>query len=319
MGPAGQSGLPKPLTEKDFRESGSRLNARSDLPLTDDVREDPQKTRAKDAQGAWPDGRRPKFEGLEEVEVPSSTDARVAAQSGEASRSASGEGAESLAGSSRSDDDEMGADLLLRFQLGEREAFEEIVGRFEAPLTRFFFRLCWDRDRAEDFAQDVFLKLLRASDSYEPRGRLSTYVYRIATNRWIDHYRSLRPRPALYSLDRASQEEEQPILDRLAAPIVDQGEQIDEDLQKRRLREALSRLSLPHRLVFELAVYQALPYQQISELLGIPEGTVKSRMHNATRALKELMAEPSEDSQSSSGSEAPPLSRARRRGGHRSA
>ena len=250
--------------------------------MTDDVPEDSRQTEARESRGAWPEGGRPRFEEID-----------VAVSAAEI------------------DESGLENDLLLRYQLGDRDAFEAIVGRFEGPLTRFFYRLCWDRDRAEDFAQDVFLKLLRASGSYEPRGRLSTYVYRIATNRWIDHYRSMRPRPSLYSLDRGTQEEEQPILDRLAAPAVDQGDQIDEDQQKRRLREALSRLSLPHRLVFELAVYQALPYQQISELLGIPEGTVKSRMHNATRALKELMAEPE--------AEAPPLSSARRRGGQCSA
>lgn len=182
-------------------------------------------------------------------------------------------------------------DLLLAFQLGDREAFDAIVLRYQAPLTRFFFRLCWDKDRAEDFAQDVFLKVLRGARNYKPQGKLSTFLFRIATNRWIDHYRSLKPRPRLRSLDQVSDEDDSPMADRIPAEVGDPSAVMEEDQDKRRLRQAIHQLSLPHRLVFELAVYQNLPYSQISELLEIPEGTVKSRMHNATKALKALMSE----------------------------
>jgi hypothetical protein len=56
--------------------------------------------------------------------------------------------------------------LLGRFRLGDQEAFEAIVGRYQNSLHRFFFRLCWDKDRAEDFTQDVFIKLLRGARNY---------------------------------------------------------------------------------------------------------------------------------------------------------
>ena len=187
--------------------------------------------------------------------------------------------------------EEVSEDLLLSFQLGDRAAFDAIVGRYQGPLTRFFYRLCWDQDRAEDFVQDVFLKVVRGAATYEPRGKLSTFLFRIATNRWIDHYRSLRAPPRLYSIDRGDLDDETPLRDRLPADEVDVGGQLDAELEKRRLREALQSLSLPHRLVFELAVYQTLPYQQISDLLAIPEGTVKSRMHNAAKVLKRLLCQ----------------------------
>lgn len=186
-------------------------------------------------------------------------------------------------------DEEVSEDLLLRFQLGERDAFDAIVGRYQGPLTRFFYRLCWDQDRAEDFAQDVFLKVVRGSQSYRPQGKLSTFLFRIATNRWIDHYRSLKPRPNLYSIDRSDLDDETPLSDRLPASFDDAASQMDDDVEKRKLRAAIECLSLPHRLVFELAVYQGLPYQEISNLLAIPEGTVKSRMHNAAKVLKQLL------------------------------
>lgn len=187
------------------------------------------------------------------------------------------------------DDDELHEDLLLQFQAGDRAAFERIVGRYEAPLWRFFHRLCWDRERAEDFVQDVFLRVYRSAHRYQPRGRLSTFFYRIATNRWIDHWRSMRPRPTLYSLDSSESDDDSPIRDRVASTDAGPMDVLEQDSQKARLRAALDSLTMPHRLVFELAVYQNLPYPQISELLGIPVGTVKSRMHNTTRALKQIL------------------------------
>ncbi len=183
---------------------------------------------------------------------------------------------------------EVDPDLLARFRAGDREAFDAIVTRYQEPLIRFFYRLCWDRDRAEDFAQDVFLRLLRGAATYEPQGKLSTFLYRIATNRWIDHYRSRRPRPRLLSLDAAAHEEDSPLLEGLAAPAPAR-DPLSAAEDRDRLQAALQRLSMHHRLVFELAVFQNLPYKEVADLLKIPEGTVKSRMHHAVRALKGIL------------------------------
>lgn len=184
-------------------------------------------------------------------------------------------------------------DLLQRHCAGDAGAFRALVDTYRDRLLQFFFRLCWDRDRAEDLTQDLFLKLLLASKRYRPEGRLGTYIYRLATNVWIDEYRRARPRPKLYSFDQAvlpsgdtpnapdvAGPDRQPVL--LAA----EGE------ERQRLRAALERLTEPHRLVFELAVYQERPYGEIAELLGIPLGTVKSRMHNAVAALKQMLGAP---------------------------
>ncbi|MHC5064019.1 MAG: RNA polymerase sigma factor [Planctomycetota bacterium] len=176
-------------------------------------------------------------------------------------------------------------DLLDRFRHGEAAAFDRIVGEYERRLVQFFHRLCWDRGQAEDLTQALFLKLLRGAQRYRPQGRLSTFIFRIATNLWIDHYRAQRPRQPLYSLDQALLAGFDPESDRIAAPPL----LAEQDEERRRLRKALEQLTEPHRLVFELAVYQELPYAQISEVLHIPVGTVKSRMHNSVRALKKIL------------------------------
>ncbi|MHC4513757.1 MAG: RNA polymerase sigma factor [Planctomycetota bacterium] len=183
------------------------------------------------------------------------------------------------------------SDMLARFRDGDRQAFQEIVGAFHARLVQFFYRLCWDRDRAEDLTQDLFLKLLRGADSYRPQGRLSTFVFRVATNLWIDHYRAQKPRGRLYSLDQAMLKGE-PVLGHAQRGGEQRPAAMDaliQEEEKDRLREALCCLTEPHRLVFELAVYQQLPYAEIARVLEIPVGTVKSRMHNSVRALRREM------------------------------
>ena len=210
-------------------------------------------------------------------------------------------------------------DLLARFRDEDQAAFDALVTTYQARLIQFFYRLCWDRDRAEDFTQSLFLKLLRGAGSYRPEGKLTTFLYRVATNLWIDEYRAMRPRGRIYSLDQAllhgltlgaasaSAGEASPTrrdgpagsgqsLLRGGVPVDAATEAVRPDdvgernEERRRLRGALEQLTEPHRLVFELAVYQELPYAEVSDVLGIPVGTVKSRMHNAVRALREILA-----------------------------
>ncbi len=201
-------------------------------------------------------------------------------------------------------------DLLDRFRQGEAAAFDRIVGEYERRLVQFFYRLSWDRGQSEDLTQSLFLKLLRGAQRYRPQGRLSTYIFRIATNLWIDHYRAQRPRKPLYSLDQALLAGFDPESDRIPAPPL----LAEQDEERRRLRKSLEQLTEPHRLVFELAVYQELPYAQISEVLQIPIGTVKSRMHNSVRALKKILG-PDEESDQVEGRSRQPGAEQRRLGG----
>lgn len=182
-------------------------------------------------------------------------------------------------------------DWLLRHRDGEPNAFRQLVDAYRERMLQFFYRLCWDRDRAEDLAQELFLKLVLASKRYRPEGRMATFVYRVATNLWIDHYRQLRPRPRFQSYDQVVLPgDDAPTTIDYAGADVSPPQQLADGEERQALRRALERLTEPHRLVFELAVYQERPYGEISELLGIPVGTVKSRMHNAVTALKQMLA-----------------------------
>lgn len=182
-------------------------------------------------------------------------------------------------------------DYLAHYRDGDPQAFRQLVHAWRDRMLQFFYRLCWDRDRAEDLSQDLFLKLMLAARRSRPEGRMSTFVYRVATNLWIDHYRQQRPRPRFQSYDQVLLPgETTPTRVEYAGADPNPHQQLADQEERTALRHALERLTEPHRLVFELAVYQQRPYAEISELLDIPIGTVKSRMHNAVAALKELLA-----------------------------
>ena len=181
-------------------------------------------------------------------------------------------------------------DYLARYRDGDAQAFRELVDAYRERMLQFFYRLCWDRDRSEDLVQELFIKLITGSRRYRPEGRMSTFVYRVATNLWIDHYRAQRPRPRMFLYDQVVHPDgDRPAWTFAGGEEAPSDELIDKE-ERAAMRRALERLTEPHRLVFELAVYQERPYSEISDLLGIPVGTVKSRMHNAVQALKELMS-----------------------------
>lgn len=128
------------------------------------------------------------------------------------------------------------------------------------------------------------MKVFRNREHYQPGGRFRAFAFRIARNAWIDHRRRGSVRP----LAAAGGDEEH-----LTPPVSDNAPAPDERAssleQAGRVRAALAQLSEGHRLVFELGVQQELPYSEISGLLGIPEGTVKSRMFHAVRKLREIL------------------------------
>jgi RNA polymerase sigma-70 factor, ECF subfamily len=185
-------------------------------------------------------------------------------------------------------------DWLARYRDGDAQAFRQLVQEYHERLLQFYFRVCHDRAQAEDLAQELFLKLLARVDSYQPRGKLSVYVFRVAMNLWIDQYRRVRLRPRLFSYDQfVSTPGGDPVRSEPAAPVISPVQRLVDQENIDALRAALGRLGETSRCVLELAVFQQLPYAEISTILGIPTGTVKSRVHHAVASLKELLGEAS--------------------------
>lgn len=184
--------------------------------------------------------------------------------------------------------------LMERMRDGDEEAVIALVGRYQDELVGFFYHLCWDQTIAEELAQDVFVHLFQARARYQPTARPRTFIYRIAHNLWIDHLRRTRHR---VSLDAELGDGELRLVDVLEAPAAagEAGEDRD-GMIRGRVRQALEALPEGQREVFVMANDLGLKYQDIATMLGIPEGTVKSRMHHAVRHLRDELADLVEES-----------------------
>lgn len=179
--------------------------------------------------------------------------------------------------------------LMARVRDGDREAVIGIVERYQDELIGFFYHLSWDQLTAEELAQDVFVRLYNARERWQPTARLRTWLYRIAHNLWIDH---LRRRRSLVSLEAERGEEGMRLGDALAAAPEADPDARERDAQIRlRVRAALAELPDGQREVFVLANDHGMKYQEIASVLGIPEGTVKSRMHHAVRFLRDELTD----------------------------
>jgi RNA polymerase sigma-70 factor (ECF subfamily) len=181
-------------------------------------------------------------------------------------------------------------ELMLRVAAGDESAFEPLVGRVLPRLVGYFRRLGAERHLAEDCAQEVLVKVYRIRAQYEPRAKFVTYLFHVARNHWIDVYRHLHagPRVTLAGSGAESGGE-----DRTPAFPPARGAEPSADAVRGEVRAALARairaLGTEHREVFVLAQVEALRYEDIAAILGIPVGTVKSRMHTAVRQVREAL------------------------------
>ncbi len=161
--------------------------------------------------------------------------------------------------------------LMLAFQRGSREAFDELYERYRSPLYGFFRRRLDGEGRAEDLAQETFLAVIRSVERYEPRALVRTYLYAIAMNLLMSERRKRRP--------------DGPDIDSITEPVAHGS--TESDLW---LREGLQKLSEMEREILMLREYEQLSYGEIAEVLQLPLNTVRSRLFRARMALKEHLA-----------------------------
>src|SRR5262252_9246643 len=165
-------------------------------------------------------------------------------------------------------------ELMLLVKTGDSSAFEEIFRLYQKPLANYLYRLTRNRTRSEDLLQDTFLRLWKAAPNYEPSAKVSTYIFRIAHNLFLNDAARRREK-ALETLEAETRSD----------PA--------SDLNRREIRSAVQKAveALPEgeREVLLLSEYSGFKYAEISEILGIPVGTVKSRMFSAVQRLKEAL------------------------------
>jgi RNA polymerase sigma-70 factor (ECF subfamily) len=173
-------------------------------------------------------------------------------------------------------------DPLLALREGDPLPFEAFVRAWTRRLVAYFHHQGASVSRAEDLAQEVFLRLYRGARRYQPRERFQAYCYRAARNLWIDECR----RAAARADGALARPEEQVPLESIAVRV-DPGQALLVAEEERELRRLLAQLPSGQQRVLELALRFELTYPEIGALLSIPVGTVKSRMFHAVRKLGE--------------------------------
>jgi len=178
--------------------------------------------------------------------------------------------------------------LLADYLSGTASAFDCLVARYTKELFAFLCRFVADPSAAEDLIQETFVQVHLAASSFDPARSFRPWLYTIAANKARDHLRS-RSRRQEYSLDAGGPGEEAPAPSQtLPADETPLSDILDGDEQRAAVRQLVSQMPEHLRLILTLGYYQQLPYAEIAEILGIPVGTVKSRLHAAVNYFARL-------------------------------
>ncbi|MDD2553894.1 MAG: RNA polymerase sigma factor [Desulfotomaculaceae bacterium] len=166
--------------------------------------------------------------------------------------------------------------LILLSQSGDNEAFSQLVRKYSADAYRTAFMVLRDRDEVEDVVQESFLTCYRKIKSFRMESSFKTWLYRIVVNRCYDRLRKLN--------------RENEALNKMSLNLKNGSEDIHSSIESRLdLREVILDLKPEHRLVLTLYYGMDFGVQKVADILGIPVGTVKSRLNSARNMIKKSL------------------------------
>ena len=179
--------------------------------------------------------------------------------------------------------------LIAGTREGDELAFQELVTRYRNPITNFVYRMLNDYDRAVDLAQETFVRVYMNVDRYQANYSFSTYIYRIASNLAISELRQRKRRrlisiPSFFNKEGDEVEMELPD-ERTIHPDVT----MIHDERQKAIAKAIATLPEKYRTAVVLRDVEGRSYDEISEVLGLSDGTVKSRINRARNLLKEKL------------------------------
>ena len=172
---------------------------------------------------------------------------------------------------SKSDD----SDLVQRSRNGDSRAFEALLVRYEKPVYNAAFRMLSNADDARDVTQTVFLKAFERLDSFDPKYRFFSWIYRIALNESVN---CLNKRSRSQELTREPETETR-------GPDAE----MEQELRNRQIQSALMTIKPDYRSVIVLKHFLDCNYMEIAQILDIPEKTVKSRLYSGRQLLKDAL------------------------------
>src|SRR2546421_4761507 len=183
--------------------------------------------------------------------------------------------------------------LIRRLQQRDERAFAEVMRLYQHKVFNLVFRILGNREEAEDVAQEVFVTVFKSIEGFRGESKFSTWLYRIAANHCKNRLKYLgrRSYKATADFDEAAERELQGAQPSATTPHIDGPEKVLEGLQlERMVQEGIALLDEEHRILIVLRDVEDLSYQEICNITGLAEGTVKSRLHRARMSLKDYLA-----------------------------
>jgi len=180
--------------------------------------------------------------------------------------------------------------LIDRLLERDEQAFNEIVRLYKDKVFSLIYRMLGSRPEAEDVAQEVFITVFKNIESFRGEAKFSTWLLRIAANHSKNRIKHLARRPT-EGADPDDVSQLRALPDRPQPPVQARIESPDAMLEaaqtERLMQEAIANLPEDQRLLVVLRDVEEMSYQEIEEITGLPEGTIKSRLHRARMAIKE--------------------------------
>lgn len=174
-------------------------------------------------------------------------------------------------------------ELMLRVRDGDSASFEVLLRRYRLPMVSFFRRMVRDPGMAEDLAQEVFLRVYKSRERYQPEARFTTWLYRIATNLALN---AIRDRKDEVTDGTNDDSEGGPVIERFVDPHPTIEQRLVADDRQRLIRQAVEDLPENQRTAVILHKYQEVDYRQIAKILSVSESAVKSLLFRAYETLR---------------------------------
>lgn len=182
-------------------------------------------------------------------------------------------------------------ELVAQARSGDEAALRELIRRFERPVFSLIFRLVRHRETAEDLAQEAFVKAFQNLDRFDPRYKVSSWIFKIAHNHAIDHLRrrrvdTLSIHGSPYALDAEEARESELAV---AAPGASPEAAYEARELGSAIEQAIGRLRPAYRTAVLLRHVEGRAYEEIAEIMDLPIGTVKTYLHRARAELKAML------------------------------
>ena len=176
--------------------------------------------------------------------------------------------------------------LVERCLRGDEKSFEELLEKYKNPVFSICLRMVRNHTDAEDLAQDVFIRTFSVLDRYDPSYPFSSWLFRIASNLCIDYLR--KKRGTYVYLDEPIEGKDGEMSRQLPSHLPKPDREMESKEMMLALEEAIGTLPEHYRIIVVLRHQEQLSYEEISDSLGIPLGTVKARIHRARNMIKDF-------------------------------